>query len=56
MVEQRDQVRHAVRCGWGSPALVIDRRLKLGRANGKMFADGEHVYTVTDMKVGLSQD
>lgn len=35
---------------------VIDRRLKLGRANGKMFADGEHVYTVTDMKVGLSQD
>lgn len=35
---------------------VIDRRLKLGRANGKMFADGEHVYTVTDMKVGLSQE
>lgn len=36
---------------------VIDRsRLKLGRANGKMFADGEHVYTTTDMKVGLSND
>ena len=35
---------------------VIDRRLKIGRANGKMFADGEHVYTVTDMKVALSQD
>lgn len=35
---------------------VIDRRLKLGRANGKMFADGELVYTTTDMKVGLSQD
>ncbi len=35
---------------------VIDRRLKLGRANGKMFADGVYVYTVTDMKVGLSQE
>ncbi len=35
---------------------VIDRRLKIGRANGKMFADGVHVYTVTDMKVGLSQE
>lgn len=36
---------------------VIDRnKLKLGRANGKMFADGEHVYTTTDMKVGLSND
>ncbi|MEE9454352.1 MAG: bifunctional 3-hydroxydecanoyl-ACP dehydratase/trans-2-decenoyl-ACP isomerase [Paracoccaceae bacterium] len=35
---------------------VIDRRLKLGRANGKMFADGVHVYTALDMKVGLSQD
>lgn len=35
---------------------VIDRRLKLGRANGKMFADGEHVYTATDMKVALSTE
>ena len=36
---------------------VIDRnKLKLGRANGKMFADGVHVYTTTDMKVGLSSD
>lgn len=36
---------------------VINRnKLKLGRANGKMFADGEHVYTTTDMKVGLSND
>lgn len=32
---------------------VIDRRLKMGVANGKVFADGELAYTVTDMKVGL---
>ncbi len=36
---------------------VIDRnKLKLARANGKMFADDVHVYTTTDMKVGLSND
>jgi 3-hydroxyacyl-[acyl-carrier protein] dehydratase/trans-2-decenoyl-[acyl-carrier protein] isomerase len=35
---------------------VIDRRLKVGRANGKMYADGELCYDVTDLKVGLSQD
>ncbi len=35
---------------------VIDRRLKLGRANGKMFVDGELAYTATDMKVALSTD
>ncbi len=35
---------------------VIDRRLKVGRANGKMFADGELCYEVTDLKVGLSQE
>ncbi|MCF6273286.1 MAG: 3-hydroxyacyl-[acyl-carrier-protein] dehydratase FabA [Rhodobacteraceae bacterium] len=35
---------------------VIDRRLKVGRANGKMFADGELCYDVTDLKVGLSQE
>ena len=34
----------------------VKNKLKLGRANGKMFADGEHVYTTTDMKVGLSND
>ncbi len=35
---------------------VIDRRLKLGIANGKMFADGEQVYTTTDMRVGLFKE
>ena len=32
---------------------VIDRKLKLGIANGTMRADGEVIYTATDMKVGL---
>lgn len=32
---------------------VIDRKLKLGLANGRMLADGEEIYTTTDMKVGL---
>jgi 3-hydroxyacyl-[acyl-carrier protein] dehydratase/trans-2-decenoyl-[acyl-carrier protein] isomerase len=35
---------------------VIDRKLKLGIADGIMKADGETVYTTTDMKVGLFQD
>ena len=35
---------------------VIDRRLKLGIADGKMKADGEVFYTTTDMKVGLFQE
>lgn len=35
---------------------VIDRKLKLGRADGEMYADGELVYTTTDMKVGLFTD
>lgn len=33
---------------------VIDRKIKVGVANGKVFADGEMIYQVTDMKVGLS--
>jgi 3-hydroxyacyl-[acyl-carrier protein] dehydratase / trans-2-decenoyl-[acyl-carrier protein] isomerase len=33
---------------------VIDRRLKMGVANGKIFADGEQIYAVKDMKVGLA--
>lgn len=33
---------------------VIDRRIKVGVANGKVFADGEMIYEVTDMKVGLA--
>ena len=32
---------------------VIDRRLKMGIANGKMFADGEEIYNTENMKVGL---
>jgi 3-hydroxyacyl-[acyl-carrier protein] dehydratase/trans-2-decenoyl-[acyl-carrier protein] isomerase len=35
---------------------VIDRKLKLGIANGTMKADGEVIYITTDMKVGLFQD
>ena len=35
---------------------VIDRKLKLGIANGTMRADGEVIYATTDMKVGLFQD
>lgn len=35
---------------------VIDRRLKMGIANGRMFADGQEIYTTTDMKVGLFQE
>ncbi len=32
---------------------VIDRKLKMGVANGTVEADGEVAYTVTDMRVGL---
>lgn len=35
---------------------VLDRKLKLGIANGVMKADGETIYTTTDMKVGLFRD
>jgi 3-hydroxyacyl-[acyl-carrier protein] dehydratase/trans-2-decenoyl-[acyl-carrier protein] isomerase len=35
---------------------IIDRKLKLGIANGTLRADGEVIYTATDMKVGLFQD
>lgn len=35
---------------------VIDRRLKLGIADGIMELDGESVYVVKDMRVGLFQD
>ena len=34
---------------------VIDRRLKMGVANGVVKADGEVVCEVSDMKVGLAQ-
>ena len=32
---------------------IIDRRLKLGLADGIMFADGKEIYSAKDMKVGL---
>ncbi len=35
---------------------IIDRRLKLGVANGTVKIDGELAFTVTDMKVGLFQE
>ncbi len=35
---------------------IIDRKLKLGIANGTMEADGEVIYTTADMRVGLFQD
>lgn len=35
---------------------VIDRKLKLGMADGRMFADGKEIYTTKDMKVGLFTD
>jgi 3-hydroxyacyl-[acyl-carrier protein] dehydratase/trans-2-decenoyl-[acyl-carrier protein] isomerase len=35
---------------------VIDRKLKLGIADGQMLADGEVFYTTTGMKVGLFTD
>ena len=34
----------------------INRRLVLGQADGIMKADGEVIYTVKDMRVGLFQD
>jgi 3-hydroxyacyl-[acyl-carrier protein] dehydratase/trans-2-decenoyl-[acyl-carrier protein] isomerase len=33
---------------------VIDRKLKLGVADGRVVADGEEIYSVKGMKVGLS--
>ncbi|MGG7565849.1 bifunctional 3-hydroxydecanoyl-ACP dehydratase/trans-2-decenoyl-ACP isomerase [Rhodovulum sp. DZ06] len=35
---------------------VIDRRLKMGVADGKMFVDDKLAYTTTDMRVGLFQE
>ncbi len=35
---------------------VIDRKLKIGMADGAMRADGETIYTATDLKVGLFQE
>jgi 3-hydroxyacyl-[acyl-carrier protein] dehydratase/trans-2-decenoyl-[acyl-carrier protein] isomerase len=35
---------------------IIDRKLKLGVANGTVYADGEEIYAVKDMKVGLAAE
>ncbi|SFO87586.1 bifunctional 3-hydroxydecanoyl-ACP dehydratase/trans-2-decenoyl-ACP isomerase [Tranquillimonas alkanivorans] len=35
---------------------VIDRKLKMGIANGRMLADGKEIYTTEAMKVGLFTD
>ena len=35
---------------------VIDRKLKLGMANGTMYADNEKIYSAENMKVGLFQN
>ncbi len=34
---------------------IIDRKLKLGVADGKVFADGVEIYNVTGLKVGLAE-
>jgi len=36
-----------------STSSVRRGKLNLGIADGKVFVDGEHVYTAIDMKVGL---
>jgi 3-hydroxyacyl-[acyl-carrier protein] dehydratase / trans-2-decenoyl-[acyl-carrier protein] isomerase len=33
---------------------IIDRKLKLGVADGRVFADGDEIYAVKNMKVGLA--
>ncbi len=35
---------------------VIDRKLKMGIANGRMLADGEPIYSTENLKVGLFKD
>ena len=35
---------------------IMDRRLKLGIADGVMEADGETIYVTKDMRVGLFSD
>lgn len=35
---------------------IIDRKLKLGIADGTMEMDGEVIYTIKDMRVGLFRD
>jgi 3-hydroxyacyl-[acyl-carrier protein] dehydratase/trans-2-decenoyl-[acyl-carrier protein] isomerase len=35
---------------------ILDRKLKLGIADGEMSADGETIYVTKDMRVGLFKD
>ena len=35
---------------------VIDRKLKMGLADGVMLADGKEIYKVSDMRVGLFRE
>lgn len=35
---------------------VIDRKLKMGIADGRMLADGEEIYVATGLKVGLFRE
>ncbi len=35
---------------------VIDRKLKMGLADGRMLADGEEIYVAKEMKVGLFRE
>ncbi|HEU0223186.1 MAG TPA: 3-hydroxyacyl-[acyl-carrier-protein] dehydratase FabA [Paracoccaceae bacterium] len=35
---------------------IIDRKLKLGISDGTVEADGDLIYTASDMRVGLFQD
>ena len=35
---------------------VIDRKLKIGLADGVMLADGKEIYKVSDMRVGLFRE
>lgn len=35
---------------------IIDRKLKMGIADGRMFADGAEIYSTESMKVGLFKD
>lgn len=35
---------------------VIDRKLKMGIANGRLLADGTEIYSTENMKVGLFSD
>jgi 3-hydroxyacyl-[acyl-carrier protein] dehydratase/trans-2-decenoyl-[acyl-carrier protein] isomerase len=32
---------------------VIERKLVMGIADGRLFADGREIYSATDLKVGL---